>query len=87
MSDANKALAEVRRWLCDNLGSSDAGKVCGMLSVVSRRINELEVENVKLRELANLLLYGMCHDAPPHEELLWSQRVNRLTDELGIEDE
>lgn len=45
----------------------------------------LKKENAKLRELAGLLLYGMCHDAPPHEELLWSQRVNRLTDELGIE--
>ena len=51
MSDANKALAEVRGWLCDNLGSGDAGKVCGMLSVVSRRINEIEDENAKLREL------------------------------------
>ena len=53
MSDANKALAEVRGWLCDNLGSGDAGKVCGMLSVVSRRINELEDGNAKLRELAD----------------------------------
>lgn len=50
MSDANKALAEVRAWLCDNLSSCDAGKVCGMLSVVSRHINEIESENAKLRE-------------------------------------
>lgn len=50
MSDASKALAEVRGWLCGNLGSGDAGKVCGMLSVVSRRINELEDETAKLRE-------------------------------------
>ena len=47
--------------------------------------HELKAENAKLRELAGLLLYGMCHDAPPHEVLLWSQSVNRLTDELGIE--
>ena len=47
----------------------------------------LREENAKLRELAGLLLYGMRHDAPPHEELLWSQMVNRLTDELGIEGE
>ena len=50
MSDANKDLADVRGWLCDNLSSGDAGKVCGMLSSVSRRINELEAENAKLRE-------------------------------------
>ena len=55
MSDANKALAEVRGWLCDNLGSGDAGKVCGMLSVVSRHINEIEDENAKLREFAQAM--------------------------------
>lgn len=54
MNEASKALAEVRRWLCDNLDASDAGHVCGMLSVVSRRVvqaDELESENAKLREL------------------------------------
>lgn len=50
MSDANEALAEVRGWLCDNLSSGDAGKVCGMLSSVSRRINELEAENAELKK-------------------------------------
>lgn len=50
MNKADEALADVRRWLCDNLSDGDAGKVCGMLSVVSRRIAEIEEENAKLRE-------------------------------------
>ena len=49
MSKADEALADVRRWLCDNLGDGDAGKVCGMLSVVSRRIAEIDEENAALR--------------------------------------
>lgn len=52
MSDALEALADVRGWLCDNLNDKEAGKVCGMLSAVSREINRLEDENAKLRELA-----------------------------------
>lgn len=49
MSAASEALADVRGWLCDNLSSGDAGRVCGMLSVVSRHISALESENAKLR--------------------------------------
>jgi len=56
MSDADYALAEVRGWLCDNLSNGDAGKVCGMLSVVSRHINELEDENAKLRAERDYIL-------------------------------
>lgn len=51
MGKANEALADVRGWLCDNLSDEDAGKVCGMLSDVSRHVNELEEENAKLRKL------------------------------------
>ena len=50
MNKADEALADVRRWLCDSLSDGDAGKVCGMLSVVSRRIAEIEEGNAKLRE-------------------------------------
>lgn len=56
MSEAQKALADVRRWLCDNLSDGDAGEVCGMLSVVSRHINELETENIKLQATKSYLL-------------------------------
>lgn len=55
MSEASEALADVRGWLCENLSASDAGHVCGMLSVVSRRVvqaDRLEAENAKLREYA-----------------------------------
>lgn len=48
MNSASEALADVRGWLCDNLSEGDAGKVCSMLSVVSRHITELKDENAKL---------------------------------------
>lgn len=50
MDEASEALADVRGWLCDHLSEGDAGKACGMLSVVSRYIAELEAENAKLQE-------------------------------------
>ena len=53
MSAASKALADVRGWTCDNLSEGDAGKVCGMLSVVSRHIDALESENASLRGAAH----------------------------------
>lgn len=55
MSDAWEALADVRGWLCDNLSDKEAGKVCGMLSAVSREINRLGDENAKLRDYAHAL--------------------------------
>ena len=56
MSAASEALADVRGWLCDNLSEGDAGKVCGMLSVVSRHIVALEDENAKLQKERDYLL-------------------------------
>ena len=51
--DAHETLSEVRRWLCDHLSAGDAGKICGMLSAVSRRLakaDELEEKNARLRD-------------------------------------
>lgn len=56
MSEAQEALADVRGWLCDNLSDGDAGEICGMLSVVSRHINELETENITLQATKSYLL-------------------------------
>ena len=42
-------------------------------------------ENAKLRELARLLLWGIDNDMPRYEELAWSQKVDALTRELGVE--
>lgn len=68
MSKANEALVDVRRWLCDNLSDGDAGKVCGMLSVVSRRIAGIEEENARLRELVREMWGGYadpsCEECP-----------------------
>ena len=61
----------------------------GELRIEAERLcdeNErLTTENNKLRELARLLLYGATHDAEPAEGLVWSQKVNVLMRELGIE--
>ena len=58
MDEASEALADVRGWLCDNLSEGDAGKICGMLSVVSRYIVELEDENAKLQKERDYLLHN-----------------------------
>lgn len=55
--------------------------------VLCGHICDLEAENTKLRELARLLLYGATHDAEPAEALVWSQKVDALARELGIEGE
>lgn len=96
MSEADKALAEVRRWLCDNLDASDAGHVCGMLSVVSRRVvraDELESENAKLRELVRHM--GACiQDSVnedeqcvfcPYQSVEYDCEFESRMQELGIE--
>jgi len=48
MKNAHELLADVRRWICDNLSDKDAGKLCNMLSYVSRHIVEIETENERL---------------------------------------
>lgn len=45
----------------------------------------LESENAKLRELVHLLLYGVDHEMNPADALVWSDRVNRLAKELGVD--
>lgn len=48
-------------------------------------IEGYERENAKLRELARLLLWGVDNDMPRYEELAWTQKVNTLTREMGVE--
>jgi hypothetical protein len=96
MSAASEALAEVRGWLCDNLSEGDAGKICGMLSVVSRHIAELEDENAKLRKLAHGLNWctenaktpsAECEHCPLGDAGYGELSCERLMRELGIEAE
>ena len=47
--------------------------------------DQLKSENAKLRELARLLLWGSDNDMPRYEELAWTQKVNALVRELGVE--
>lgn len=49
------------------------------------KANRLEAENAKLRELARLLLWSIDNDMPRDEELVWSQKVDALVSELGVE--
>jgi len=51
-----------------------------------RDLKELQAENAKLRELVDLLLWGIDNDVPPAEGLVWSQKVNVLMRELGVDD-
>lgn len=46
---------------------------------------KLESENAKLRELVRLLLWGIDNDMPRYEELAWTQKVNVLVRDLGVE--
>ena len=55
------------------------------LREIQQENDQLKAENAKLRKLARLLLYGATHDAEPAEGLVWSQKVNVLVRELGIE--
>ena len=98
MDKASEALADVRGWLCDNLSEGDAGKVCGMLSVVSRHIAELEEENAKMRKLFQKAWKwekNGCYECPLEKDckVLWvydgdcgmAVETERELQELGIE--
>lgn len=94
MSAASEALADVRGWLCDNLSEGDAGKVCGMLSVVSRHIVALEAENAELRKLARGLNWctenakmpsAECEYCPLGDAGYGELSCERLMRELRIE--
>lgn len=51
-----------------------------------KRLDMLTTENLKLRKLIDLLIWGMEDDMMPSENLVWSQKVNVLMRELGIEE-
>jgi hypothetical protein len=56
--DHQQALADVHRWICDNLSNGDAGRLCSMLSSVSRYISEIETKNERLRcNYVNKVMY------------------------------
>lgn len=80
LADENAKLREERdHWHVEQIHAY------GNWEDACRRAVELDAENAKLRELARLLLYGTTHDAEPAEGLVWSQKVNALVRELGIE--
>lgn len=55
------------------------------LSLFSGELVASKLENSKLRELVRLLLWGVDNDMPRYEELAWTQKVNALVRELGVE--
>ena len=94
MGEALDALADVHRWLCDNLSKGNAGKVCGMLSVVSRHISRLEAENAKLRKLVkafdwcteNFDIRDKCDKCPLRQSDSLEPECEVLMRELGIKE-
>ena len=96
MSEAYFDLSYIRRWACEKLETTnDVATLCGMLTDLARHVCELEDENAKLRELAveQRRLADAIHaywaDGMNPEQfdalLRVTSRVNRLSDELGIE--
>ena len=87
MEDAHGELAQVRCWLCENLDAGDAGRVCGMLSAVSRRLVDadgMEAENEELRNRIEELESYVT--APPLEEqLLEALDENKKLRELVLD--
>ena len=57
-------------------------KFCEDLDAENAKLRD---ENTELRKLVDLLLWGINNDVPPAEGLVWSQKVNVLIRELGIE--
>lgn len=57
-----------------------------ILAQHERENRRLRNENDRLRELVRLLLWGVDNDMPRYEELAWTQKVNALVRELGVEE-
>lgn len=74
--------AEVERLHADQ-AHWELGNCPSCPNVVS--LQEALEQNAKLRKLARLLLWGVDNDMPRAEGLAWTQRVNALTRELGVE--
>lgn len=81
-SDAFEALADIRGWACETLDASAAGKLCGMLSEVSRHANGLEAENAKLKNLVCNLYDDLAYASEPPD---WIDEYKLDMRELGIE--
>ena len=84
-SDEFEALADIRRWACETLDVSDAGRLCGMLSEVSRHANGLKAENEKLRELVEDAVEAASLDDVRDWSIGHRLRLIRQAKELGIE--
>lgn len=83
---AQDALAKARAWACENLTDSQAGKLCGMLSEVSR-------ENAKLWELVkafdwcteNFDMQSKCDRCPLEQNDKLTPECEVRMRELGME--
>ena len=69
----------------DGTGYVKAAPIIMRLWTLHAELDEMRDENAKLRELARLLLWGVDNDVPRYEELAWTQKVNVLMRELGVE--
>jgi len=60
-------------------------KALAVMGELQEENKRLKADNAKLRELARLLLWGIDNDMPRYEKLAWTQKVNALVRELGVE--
>ena len=72
--------AKVLKWY----ENDELLRPCDCDTIVAIETEDLRAENTKLLELVDLLLWGIDNDVPPADGLVWSQKVNVLTRELGI---
>lgn len=63
-----------------------ADRIDAAHAALEESVEHYRTENAKLRKLARLLLWGVDNDMPRDEGLVWSQKVDVLTRELGIEE-
>lgn len=95
LSDGEHYL-EVPHWAREIIADEFERETRRLKDKLQRRTEQFEgmtemwvergAENFKLRELARLLLWGIDNDMPRYEKLAWTQKVNALVRELGVDE-
>lgn len=73
-------------WVIDEAYRRQEENSFDLYKAISKRSEMLTDENLKLRKLIDLLIWGMKNDVTPAENLVWSQKVNVMMRELRIEE-
>ena len=57
-----------------------------LLREVADTLGQLKVENAKLRELVDKLLYGINNELTPADALVWTQEANTMLRKLEVDE-